>query len=97
MKKVEKKTSICSILCVILSQNSENTYFGHFLVENWDTGRKKSFCNSAPPNMMTLHLNISLNGEYLLYNILADFLIFAHKCTPRKVDFDLVKSELLPS
>ena len=28
-------------------QNSENTHFGPFLVENQDTGRKKSFCNSA--------------------------------------------------
>ena len=47
MNKLEKKTGICSISCVILWQNSENTYFGHFLVENQDTGWKKSFCNYA--------------------------------------------------
>ena len=46
MNKVETKTSIISILCVILWKNSENTYFGHFLVENQDTGQKKSFRNS---------------------------------------------------
>ena len=60
MKKVEKKKSICSILCVILSQNSENTYFGHFLVENWDTGLKKSFCNSEN--------RLKINMEYV-YNV----------------------------
>ena len=47
MRKIEKKTSICSILWVILWQNSADTRFGHFLVEYRDTGRKKSFCNSA--------------------------------------------------
>ena len=31
----------------MLWPNSDNTYFGHFLVENQDTRRKKSFCNSV--------------------------------------------------
>ena len=51
MQEIDNKTSACSILCVVLWQNSAYTRFGHFLVENWDTGLKKSCCNSA--DMMT--------------------------------------------
>ena len=47
MNKLEKKTGICSISCIILCQNPENTYFGHFIIENHDTVRTKSFCNSG--------------------------------------------------
>ena len=47
MKKIEKKTCICSISCIIFRQNSANKRFRHFFVENPDTGRIKSFCNSA--------------------------------------------------
>ena len=45
--EIGKKTHISSISCVIFGLHSENTYFGHFLVENQDTGQKKAFCNSA--------------------------------------------------
>ena len=45
MNKIERKTGICSISCVMLWQNSENTYVGHFLAKNQDTGWKNSFCN----------------------------------------------------
>ena len=38
MKKIEKTTSICAILCVISWQSSANTRSGQFLVENPDTG-----------------------------------------------------------
>ena len=47
MKEIGEKTHICSISSVILGLNSENIYFGHSLVENQDTGRKKSFRNSV--------------------------------------------------
>ena len=47
MKKIGINPHIFSILCVILWHNSSNTRFGHFLVENQNTGRKNSFCNSA--------------------------------------------------
>ena len=33
----EKKTSLCLVLCLILWQNSTNTWFGHFSVENLNT------------------------------------------------------------
>ena len=50
MNTLEKKTSICSISCIILWLNSENSYFGHFWVENQDTGRKKSFFFATLPS-----------------------------------------------
>ena len=49
MKKIEKQTSICSILCIILWQNSADTRFGHFLIENPDTGQKKVFLQLCLP------------------------------------------------
>ena len=46
MNEKEKKSSIRSILCVIFWQNSLNAQFGLLLVENPDTGRKKTLYNS---------------------------------------------------
>ena len=48
MNKIKKKTSIFLISCAVLWQNLVNTYFGHFVVENTDTGLKMSFCNYKP-------------------------------------------------
>ena len=69
MRKNQKKTSICSISCVMIQQNSANTYFGHFLLENPDTGQKKNFCNSEPniPNQIYSIKPAKLNATNQFY------------------------------
>ena len=35
-----QKTRLCILLCLIMQQSSPKTWFGHFSVENPDTGQK---------------------------------------------------------
>ena len=69
MNKLEKKIGICSIPGVMLWQNSENTYFRHFLAENQDTGWKKSFCNSA--NKTKVLQSVSSRSFYVFLQYVA--------------------------
>ena len=68
----EQTTRLCLLWCLILQQNALKTWFGHFSVENPDTGQKYFFAtlppNKGPASTLHMYLQIS-NGE-----------VTCHKC-----------------